>query len=104
MVMHEEITSYNSDVHVKMQDVSWKLCYAIKPFRVILFLQVNTVVAVGTFLIMIAIVVLSFYKSPVTSGLGVIVFLLGAPLYGIILCTRDRQGANSCMGMYQEDP
>jgi hypothetical protein len=59
---------------------------------------VNTVVAVGTFLVMIALVVLSFYQSPVTTSIGVGVFLLGAPLYGIILLTRDREAANSCMG------
>ena len=53
---------------------------------------------------MIAIVALSFYKSPVTTGIGVGVFLVGVPLYGIIILVRDRPGANRFMGKFVINP
>ena len=60
--------------------------------------QVNTVVAVLTFIVMLAIVALSFYKSPLVSGVGIAVFLVGVPLYGIIVLVRDRPLPNKIMG------
>lgn len=55
-------------------------------------------VAVLTALVMIAIIGLSFYKSPLVSGLGIGVFLIGAPLYGLIILLRDRATPNKIMG------
>ena len=55
-------------------------------------------VAVLTTLVMIAIIGLSFWESPLVSGIGIAVFLLGLPLYGVIVLLRDRPGPNIVMG------
>ena len=57
-------------------------------------------VAVLTALVMMAIIGLSFYKSPLVTGIGIAVFLLGAPLYGLIVLLRDRPTPNRIMGEY----
>ena len=55
-------------------------------------------VAVLTTLVMIAIIGLSFWESPLVSGIGIAVFLLGLPLYGLIVLLWDRPGPNTVMG------
>lgn len=55
----------------------WKYPKAERPVKV------NIVVVVLTFLIMIGLVVLSFYQKPSTTGIGVAMYVLGVPLYFI---------------------
>ena len=43
--------------------------------------QVNIIVVIGTMIVMLSLVGLSIYKSPVTSLIGVAVFAAGLPLY-----------------------
>lgn len=63
-------------------------------------LQVNIVVVAITFVVMIALVILSFYKSPMTSLIGAGVFALGLPLYGLILLLRDNPTVGKGSGKY----
>ncbi|ELU16601.1 hypothetical protein CAPTEDRAFT_170083 [Capitella teleta] len=60
----------------------WKQPDIPRPYKV------NTVVSIVTFLLMLALVALSFYQSPFTSLAGVGVFALGVPFYGAILFAR----------------
>lgn len=64
----------------------------------LLHLQVSYPVAIFTTVFMVALVGLSFYQSPVTSAIGLGVFALGIPLYGIIVLVRDRPGPQKMMG------
>lgn len=59
--------------------------------------KVNTLLAVLALLVMVALIVLSFLKDPVTTGIGVVVFLAGIPLYLLTrVCYRARV-TNSAM-------
>jgi hypothetical protein len=61
--------------------------------------QVNIIIAVLTFLVTIGIVVLSFYKTPATTGIGVAILVLGIPVYLLgVLCRRSAV-INRVMGM-----
>ncbi len=54
--------------------------------------------AVVTTVIMLALIGLSFYKSPVAMGIGVALFLAGIPMYGLVILCRNSRTSNTCMG------
>ncbi|KAI0215204.1 Large neutral amino acids transporter small subunit 1 [Lamellibrachia satsuma] len=69
----------------------WKAPSLHRPVRV------NTFLAVLALLVMLALIGLSFLKDPVTTGIGVVVFLAGIPLYLLTRVCYRSSGATRAM-------
>ncbi len=56
------------------------------------------VVIILTAMVMIALVVLSFYKSPTTTGIGIAMYALGIPIYYLGTFLQSRKTTDVIMG------
>lgn len=65
-----------------------------------IILQVNIVLAAGTFIFMLVMIGLAMTEDPVTIGLGVALFFLGVPVYFITRWLRHTKPVIRFMGTY----